>query len=285
MKVRRLPDNPIIVPHMGERMGDNINGPSLIRVPEWVPGRLGEYYLYFAHHGGTHIRLAYADALAGPWRVYEPGVLALEDAFFSRHIASPDIHVDEGEKRLRMYYHGPEPGRGQMTRAALSEDGLSFQARPELISPSYFRAFDWEGMVYGMSMPGIFFRSADGLTGFEQGPTLFGEHLRHGALKLDGHRLSVFHTCAGDTPERILLSTIDLKGDWQDWQASEAEVVLEPELEYEGADLPLEPSRRGAIRPRARQLRDPCIYREGDRTYLLYAVAGEHGIAIAELEE
>jgi hypothetical protein len=34
-----------------------------------------------------------------------------------------------------------------------------------------------------------------------------------------------------------------------------------------------------------RQLRDPAIYQEDGRTYLLYSVAGEHGIAIAELLE
>jgi hypothetical protein len=32
-----------------------------------------------------------------------------------------------------------------------------------------------------------------------------------------------------------------------------------------------------------RQLRDPGIYQEGNRTYLLYSVAGEQGIAIAEI--
>ena len=39
-------------------MGDNINGPSLIRVPNWVEGRLSRYYLYFADHKGAYIRLA-----------------------------------------------------------------------------------------------------------------------------------------------------------------------------------------------------------------------------------
>jgi len=34
-----------------------------------------------------------------------------------------------------------------------------------------------------------------------------------------------------------------------------------------------------------RQLRDPGIYRENGKTYLLYSVAGENGIAIAELKE
>ena len=54
-------------------------------------------------------------------------------------------------------------------------------------------------------------------------------------------------------------------------------------MDYEGADLPLEPSERGAIHNRAHQLRDPAIFQEDGRTYLLYSVAGENGIAIAEL--
>ena len=29
---------------------NNINGPSLIEAPEWLPQKLGRYYLYFANH-------------------------------------------------------------------------------------------------------------------------------------------------------------------------------------------------------------------------------------------
>ena len=116
-----------------------------------------------------------------------------------------------------------------------------------------------------------------------EGPTLFSEDQRHTAVRLDGSRLSVFYTDAGDCPERILLSTIDLTPDWMEWRASEPVVILEPETDYEGADLPLEPSERGWSPERVRQLRDPGIYREGDETYLLYSVAGESGIAIARL--
>ncbi|TIW51474.1 MAG: hypothetical protein E5V60_33485, partial [Mesorhizobium sp.] len=88
--------------------GDNINGPSLIRVPDWLPGRLGAYYLYFAHHTGTYIRLAYADSPQGPWRVHPGGALSLEQCPFLReHIASPDVHVDDQSRRLVMYFHGP----------------------------------------------------------------------------------------------------------------------------------------------------------------------------------
>jgi hypothetical protein len=134
---------------MDDRMGSNINGPSLIRVPDWVPDPLGRYYLYFAHHHGTYI----------------------------------------------------------------------------------------------------------------------------------------FHSNAGDCPEGVLLSTIQLKPDWTQWRDSDPITVLEPEMHYEGVDLPLVPSERGAADERVRQLRDPCIFEEGDKTYLLYAVAGEYGIAIAELTQ
>jgi hypothetical protein len=109
--------------------------------------------------------------------------------------------------------------------------------------------------------------------------------MRHAALKLDGERLSVFYSNAGDCPERILLATIDLAGDWRSWRAGEPIPVLEPETEYEGSDLPLEPSRRGLVMGPVRQVRDPAIFVEDGRVYLLYSVAGEYGIAIAELAD
>ncbi len=60
----------------------NINGRTLIRVPDWVVELLGDYYLYFSHHKGDHLRLAYANHPNGPWTLYEAGVFALEDFGF-----------------------------------------------------------------------------------------------------------------------------------------------------------------------------------------------------------
>ena len=57
--------------------GDNINGPSLIKVPEWVNDPLGKYYLYFAHHRGEYIRMAYSDNITGPYTIYNEGTLKL----------------------------------------------------------------------------------------------------------------------------------------------------------------------------------------------------------------
>ncbi|MBI2950852.1 hypothetical protein HYY27_02090 [bacterium] len=270
---------------MDRRMGSNINGPSLIRVPDWLENPLGRYYLYFAHHKGEYIRLAHADRLEGPWSTHEPGTLQLEGSFCRGHVASPDVHVDHANREIRMYYHGPVEGGGQESRVAISGDGIAFAPLPERLGNPYFRVFQWGGHFYALGMPGVFYRSRDGLARFEQGPTLFTEHMRHSAVRLDGDRLSVFYSNALDCPERILVSTIELTPDWMGWKASGPVTVLEPETEYEGADLPLEPSRRGWAPERVRQLRDPGIFREGGDTYLLYSVAGEHGIAVARLTD
>ena len=297
--VTRLSGGPIITPDMDDRMGGNIQGPSLIKVPDWVENPLGKYYLYFADHRGTYIRMAYANEVTGPWTIHTPGALKLEDSFFPTtcppcslapgrvaalypHIASPDVLVREDLKQIVMYYHGRGVER-QFTRAAVSSDGIQFEGREEDLGRAYFRVIKHEGHFYAMSMPGVLYRSRDGLTGFETGPQFFTADMRHSALLIHDNLLHVFFTNRGDAPERIMLSTIELTGDWSEWRASEPIEVMRPELNYEGADLPVEASRGGHIDERVHQLRDPAIFQEGDKTYLLYSVAGESGIAIAEI--
>jgi hypothetical protein len=302
--VERLPNNPIIIPEMlpGDD-GVNINGPSLIRVPTWLEGALGKYYLYFAHHIGENIRLAYADDLEGPWKIYAGGTLQLEDTICNditgsiylqyKHVASPDVHVDHQSEQIRMYFHCPVYISGpvdnndsyrQVTLLATSEDGLNFEASTEHLGNAYFRVFQWDEYYYALSMPGVLYRSPDGISNFEEGPTLFSENMRHSAVLLQDEILYVFFSQIGDNPERILLSEIELIPDWMAWTATEPVTVLEPELDWEGGNLPLEPSYRGTIMEPVRQLRDPGIFVEDGRVYLLYSIAGETGIAVAEIQ-
>jgi hypothetical protein len=296
VRVERLLDQPIVVPDMEGRMGGNIAGPSLIRVPDWIEGALGRYYLYFADHEGTYIRLAYADVLTGPWTTYEPGTLQIEDSYFPTtcppcsgggepyaHVASPDVHVDETGRRIVMYVHGRDVGR-QVTRASTSSDGLHFEGRPEILGAPYFRVFEHEGWRYALAMPGILYRSRDGLSGFEQGPTLFDPDMRHSALLKRGDRLYVFYTKRGDAPESVLVAAIDLSRPWTEWRESASVEVLRPEFPWEGADLPVEPSLAGSVNTPVNQLRDPAIFEEDGQVYLLYSVAGERGIALARVE-
>ena len=80
MQVTRL--GPIITPESHPAAGTNINGPSLIRVPDWVDHPLGRFYLYFADHKGAHIRFAYADRVTGPYTLHDPGSLHLNESLF-----------------------------------------------------------------------------------------------------------------------------------------------------------------------------------------------------------
>jgi len=316
--VERLLDAPIVSPAAHPSIGVNIQGPSLVRVPDWLPGALGRYYLYFADHKGSYIRLAYADALAGPWQVHAPGSLHLAETPFPNdppplaedllrdaerrmkasgrriahgvreelttpHIASPDVHVDNRRKRIVMYYHGLESAGRQVTRAATSADGLAFDCGSEVLGRTYMRVFDYRGDTYALAMPGQFYRQLEPLRRFEEGPLLFNPNMRHAAVLVRGDRLFVFWTQVGDAPERILLSTIDLDGDWMNWQESAPLEVLRPERSWEGADAPLEPSIRSIAYGVVNQLRDPAVYVEGERAFLLYAVAGESGIAIGAI--
>jgi hypothetical protein len=199
------------------------------------------------------------------------------------HIASPDAHVDHESERIVMYFHGLESFGSQLTRAATSQDGIRFEARPEVLGRSYWRAFPHGGYTYALAMPGQLYCSREPLTGFEAGPLLFNPDMRHAALLKRDNTLHVFWTQVGHAPERILLSTIDLSGDWEGWRETDATEVLRPETDWEGADAPLEPSVRSVAYGHMNQLRDPAIYVEDDDVYLLYAVAGESGIAIARL--
>jgi hypothetical protein len=75
-----------------------------------------------------------------------------------------------------------------------------------------------------------------------------------------------------------------MQGDWREWQATEPVTLLEPELDWEGADLPLKTSTIGTETTRVHQLRDPCVFMDEDGAgYLFYCGAGESGIGVAKL--
>jgi hypothetical protein len=304
--VERIGNGPVIYPGMTGLEGDlgnNINGPTVIKVPTWIENPLGKYYMYFAHHRGAYIRLAYADDPSGPWTVYKPGTLRLEQTSAIHHIASPDVIVDDANKRIMMYFHGPteQPGGDyggrpyeQKTFVASSQDGLTFTAISGAATTPYIRMFSYRDATYGLGMAdkvsayplwlrsGQFSRSADGLPPFEDGPRILDE-MRHPGLVRIGDDLHVFYTMVGDTPERVLYSRVDLRPDWTEWTASLPVEVLRPTGKAEGEDLPLSASRGGMASDRERALRDPAVLEDDGRIYLYYTVAGEKGIAVAKV--
>lgn len=317
LSVERFKNNPIVSQDLlqgGD--GDNINGPSLIKVPDWLPNKLGKYYLYFGHHKGKYIRLAYANDLKGPWKVYKPGTLQLSDCKVCEeglvktgeslkhngvesaddevtHVASPDVLIDNDKKQFVLYFHCPiEKGKykGQYSLRATSGDGIHFNADTSVLGYSYFRVFKWKDNYYSISRAGLLARSKDGIAPFEEGHNPFRllqdktNYLRHAAVRLHGDTLQVFYSRIGDAPERILLSQIPLNNSWDSWTASKPVEVVRPERVYEGGKLPVAASQQGLYYGKVRQLRDPFVYEENGKLYLLYAVAGEAGIAIGEIK-
>jgi hypothetical protein len=339
--VQRLPDNPIVSAVAAEQGYHNVNGPSVIRVPPWISNPLGKYYLYFAHHKGSYIRLAYADHPAGPWKIHTPGALQIADSHFPSqldsaaggggglaslwknypvriardlllllydsavagpaarrergidaaqnkqpHIASPEVVIDEDQRRLVMYFHGMESHGGQRSRIAVSSDGLHFQALDLPVSSTYLRHFSHAGKHYLLGMPGIVLRGESLEGPFEmRSSLLFEPGMRHAGLWLEGDQLQVFWSRVGDAPESILWSSVDLSADdWNDWAATAPVVILQPELPWEGSDLDLYPSLRGELDLATRELRDPYVFRDSDgQLYLYYTGSGEQSIGVAQL--
>jgi hypothetical protein len=277
--------------------------------------------MYFANHLGEFVRFAYADAVTGPWTIHDAGVLHVKDTAFFReqpdpaetradlytHVASPEILIDHEHRRIVMWAHGwwsngerwpaslpaarawaRERGYGQFTQVAESTDGVHFEVRPAITKTSYLRVFARGGVFYGVSRLGVVSRAPGPTQPFELGPSLFrgttyANRVRHVALVPRGDRLLVFFTGIGDAPERVLMSTVRLAGEWTTWQASEPVDVLAPQAAYECTDLPNVPSEGGDIDGPARQIRDPFVFEDEGRAFLFYSTCGEQGIAAAEI--
>jgi hypothetical protein len=107
--------------------------------------------------------------------------------------------------------------------------------------------------------------------------------IRHIGLDIVGDRLLVYFSCVGHRPERILYTSIAMQGDPAGWKASGVTEILRPERAWEGVNLPLAYSKGGRSRARENALRDPAIFVENGRRWLIYSTAGEHGFGLAEL--
>jgi hypothetical protein len=327
LSANRAVDRPIIREDMlAGADGASINGPSLIRVPPWVQNPLGKYYLYFAHHAGKYLRLAYADRLEGPWKIYTAGVQPLTaQKTVAGHIASPDAVIDEKARRIYLFYHGGNPNKkspkvgdpdgeaGQITSVSVSPDGINFTPLDRVVGPAYLRVFEHNGAWFALNHSGMLRRAAalgepfhdvariigpeivgavdparlgePGATPADQrppsGPRRYA--MRHVGLDLDGDRLVVYFSCVGHRPERILATMIDLRGPPETWRAQGTIEVLRPGTTDEGANLPLAYSNGGISRTRVNELRDPAVYRDGRDAWLVYSIAGEHGLGLAKL--
>ena len=300
---KRLLTRPLIDSRMDAHLEGNVNGPSLIKMPAWLKSRKAKYHLYFSHHCGDHIRLAFANKLTGPWTVYVGGVLRLSETPFVQqkpnvpepkwavdrgisglypHIASPDVHIDHQRSELKMYFHGLDQDGEQRSLTATSKDGLTWKVHLKRIEQTYLRVFRYESKTYAIALGGEVLRETkNGL--FQTGGWIFPTEHRHSAVLVKGNILHVIWSRVGDAPESLLHSIIDLNQPWKRWAISQTKIILKPELIWEGSNYPIRKSDLGMARSDECALRDPCIFQTEHKTYLIYTGAGEAALGIAEL--
>jgi len=308
----------------------NINGPSVLRMPDWAAGKQAALHMYFGHHKGRSIRLAYADRLQGPWAMYPDPIMPLADSLFEpqdpvpdpslgapdwvdalggdylyAHVASPDVHVDDAQRRIIMYYHGLLRDGDQQTRLSTSADGLAFTPQAPLLGPPYFRA-TWLGDVMYLSMwEGRLARATSWNGPFDLAPFIHdGDHLpphvsgrdarhpgrsggrqiRHGHIFAHDGRLHMTFSRIGDGPERLLHCEVVPADDWADWRFGPVSDLLRPAAGWEGGDLPMRPSIMGTAMERLHELRDPALFTDDGQVYMAYCGGAESGLGIARID-
>jgi len=191
-EVVRMDNNPIVYQEMFTELGvedegENINGPTVIRIPDWIAPEnradsTANYYIYFAHHDGEYIRMAWAAEIKGPWHLYQSGSsvergdrgvldnggkdINLDNGIRIdfNHLASPDAIVDDENKRIILYFHsGPSTyvndekvSTSQVSWVSFSPYGLDFYDNIQSVffGPSYFRVFDYDNEKYALTNDG-----------------------------------------------------------------------------------------------------------------------------------
>jgi hypothetical protein len=282
---------------LGKTAGQFTNGPTVIKVPDWVEDPLGTYYMYIADHHGLDIRLAFSDSLSGPWAVSPKPVLRLKRTLAIRdQIASPDVYIDDASHMIYMTVHGKPIGKGYENQVSVlveSQDGIVFAQDPSYAGSiwatfAYARILKIDDTFVQFDPKAHKVSRADFITGpfsatVDYSLPIDRKH-RHASVLLDGSTIVIYYTRVRDAPERIYRATIDASQPWGEWALANEQCVRRPELSWEGAKFPVDFSKGGPANS-VNQLRDPFIYDDGTHRALFYSYAGESGIAMVTISE
>ncbi|MEM8944875.1 MAG: hypothetical protein AAGD11_06790 [Planctomycetota bacterium] len=140
--------------------------PSVIRVPDWLASSeraspSANYYMYYGNHSGKHIRMKWAETLEGPWTPYDLGGVSNgisrrgvfdADADPTRedydHLSAPDVHVDNANERIVMYFHG------QNQPATTTSGGTRVRRRHESFVTTSGNGLNFNDPVHAGGQPG-----------------------------------------------------------------------------------------------------------------------------------
>ncbi len=289
--------DPKIIP---KNQRKSICNPCLIKTPTWFKNKLGKYYLYFADHKGKFIKLLYSDHLDKGWKFFNKKILQINtktkyDAF--NHIASPEVYINNNEKKIYMFTHSHSRSKiGQWTYLSLSKDGLSYISKfDQPLAPFYFRLFKYKKYYYGIVKGGDLWRSKNIDTKYTQCQNLLSKKksastlhnknrsIRHLGILREKENLYCVFSRIGDCPERIFYTKFHLSKNYSDWKFQKIKEILRPTFPYEGSNLKLKKSKPGDAPKAENALRDPYLFKNKNKTYLIYCVKGEKNFALSEI--
>lgn len=276
---------------------ENINGPCVIQwnLPPIIPFRKKLYLMYFADHWGTYIRVAWSLKPSGSFtRIPFLRPLLIRAHFDDRvnHVASPEV-VRQGQKTY-LFTHSPIKRLDGKQVTFLSRLRLGvFCSKPKQTDlPSYARFFNHVGRLYAITFRADIFEFdiqtlASTRIEVDKKPLLTSdapvEAVRHPHVVKYLDQLLVFYTRTGDAPERIFVSRMEFKSQTNVGFGEPIEVIR-PEMNYEGALLPIAPSKKGKSQNPEQSLRDPFVAVFDKDCFLYYAVSGERGIACLKID-
>lgn len=246
---------------------DNVNGPSMIK-------RNGIYTLYYANHRGKSIRVMTGQSIDNMDIDSDP--IMLEDTVCNTHIASPHAVV-AGDVNI-LYFHG-DCDDGQHTfHAILDSNNTLLEVTDSPEAHFYLKTHGQYAIAKKGNECGIIYQAS----GYGWNPIFeLIPNMRHADIKIDGDVMTIFYTRVGDEPEHIRVAVLNMITEEiiNDYE------LLRPMEQWEGVDLPVQPSKFGASWSRVNQLRDPAFFEDDDGTnYLFYSYAGESGIGYVKLK-
>lgn len=274
----------IITPDMFSNKMDglNINGPCLIKVPNFIKNPIGKYYLYFGHHCGQHIRLAYSDNIEHGYKIFEGGVLNISQIYGYDHLSSPEIIVNHETSEIELYYHCPYKHNKidpQSTFCARSNDGINFVSDKNMCFPyPYYRQFKHNNNIIGLAMEKIQNESHT-VVFYNNKTKKILKMSRHVSMFILNNTIYLLYSTVGNTPEHIQICQLLIHED-NCYTVNESSLFF-PTLEYETSGKKPTQSKYGMSNGIC-ELRDPYAYIEDTDIYILYTVGGEKGIAIAK---
>lgn len=283
-----------------KKQRESICNPCLIKTPSWIKNKLGKYYLYFADHRGKFIKLLYSNHLDRDWKFLNKKILninSISKLDAHNHIASPEIYINNKEKKIYMFTHSHSRSKvGQWTYLSLSKDGINFSRKfNKPLAPFYFRFFNHKKYYYGIVKGGDLWRSKNIdavykkcqnlLTQKKTKTTLHNKNgsIRHLSILKKKNYLHCVFSKIGDKPEKIYYTKVFLSKNYLNWKFKKIKEILRPTFPYEGSNLKLKRSKPGDAPEPENALRDPYLFIDGKKTYMIYCVKGEKNFALCQI--